>query len=106
MQNLRDSFIQLLKKVKRRLSTRETIRNYRKVNISVDIHKLMYFKFYKAVRDWSSSFGRKINVEKSKKGEIKLITITFTHKGALQLHLSKITDHPDIKHFSQKILVS
>jgi hypothetical protein len=55
---LRDSFIQLLKKVKRRLSTRETIRNYRKVNIGVDIHKLIYLKFYKAVRDWSSSFGK------------------------------------------------
>jgi len=96
---LRDLLLQLLKKVKRRLSTRETIRNYRKVNVGVDTNKLIYLKFYKAVPDCSSSFGREISLEKSKKGAIKQITNTFTHKGALQFHFGKFTDYPDIKYF-------
>ena len=88
-----DAFILLLKSVKRRLTLRETIRNNRKVVVTVDLHRVVYLKFYKAVRDWSSEFGRSIHLNKKRNGEINTITISFHQKGSFCYHIGKIIEH-------------
>jgi len=99
--NLSDCFIDLLKSVHRKLTTRETIRNNRRAVAAVNIHKSIYFTFYKALKDWGSSFGRSIRLEKKRNGEIKKIIIEFIHKGTLVCHMKKVTNTP-IKRYLKK----
>lgn len=96
-----DCFIDLLKSVHRRLNTRETKRNNRRTLAVVSIHRSIFFKFYKAVRDWSSSFGRSLVLDKKRNGDIKKITIEFSHKRAFECHMKKVTDTP-IKRYLKK----
>lgn len=99
---LADSIDLLLRKTKRQLTTRNKIRNNRRVVTSINIHKLIFLKYYEAIRDFHTEFGRTIKLEKkNKKKEIKKIIIAFTHKGSLTLHLNQVSTI-DVKDYLKK----
>ena len=103
---LTDSIDQLLKKTKRQLTTRKKIRNNRHIASSIEIHKLVFLKYYKAIRDYKSEFGRSILLQKGsgrRRKEIKKIVIIFTHKGSLTLHLKKASTLKVSDFFQKKV---
>lgn len=83
-----DKIEEILKEVKRQLTTRQKIKNNRKVVASIELHKLIFFKFYCAIQDHRTEFGRTICLEKKKKMEVISISINFNHKRTLIYHLN------------------
>lgn len=100
---LQDTFLDLLKSIHRKLTTKETIRNNRCAIATVTIHKIVFLKFYKAIRDWGIDYGRSIKLERKKNSEIKKITIEFTHKGTFEHHFKKIID-VSVKKYLKKVV--
>ena len=102
---LNDQIRELLKRIKRQLTTRQKNRNNRKVVTFINI-QLIFLKFYRALRDHCSEHGRTITLNKKPNREIKNIVITFTHKGTLLFHLAQVVSNQQqpVKHyFSRKI---
>lgn len=87
---LADHFADLLKSVKRKISPRQSIRNPWKIIVKMKIYHSIYYEFFRAVRDWSSEFGRSISIERGANGLLKTQTISFTHKGTFVYHISRV----------------
>lgn len=100
---LSDSLDYLLRSVYRRIKANPSVRSPWKINSKSKIHISLFSEFFKAVKNWSSEFGRTLNTEKKKNGTIKSLSITFTHKGTLQFHLSQATGK-SVKAYLKKTL--
>ena len=81
---------ELLTKISRRLSIKQSLSNPWGIKVNSKIHFSIFVPSWKAIRDYSSEFGREIKVDRNRKTKsLTLIEIKFTHFGALNLHLSK-----------------
>lgn len=58
-------------------------------------------QWYRAVRDHSTSYGRKIELIRDNKGNLKKVSIQFSHEGSFNFHLSKAVGK-DIKLFTKR----
>ena len=85
-------FDKILKSIKRKISPKERFHCPWTIVISREIHFPIYLEFYGAIKDYKTAFGRSITVKRDKKGVIEVITISFCHKGALQLHLKEVSN--------------
>ena len=85
-----DTFGDCFKTVKRRMVTRRTIRNSRKLNIRISIHRLIFLQWYQALRNYVPAFGHEIDVKRDKKGIIKNINISFNHIRTFKFHMQKV----------------
>ena len=89
---LKDSIVVLLKSIKRRLSSRASVRNPWKVVVKHHIHRSIFIEFYRAIRDFKSEFGRTISKTFDRKKNLKQIVIQFNHIGPLKYHLLQAVD--------------
>ena len=87
--------------IKRRLKIRQTINHPYKIIINHKLHHELYLKWYRAVRDYVPSFGRKITVSRKRNRSIKSIEISFTHLGSFRYHLTKAVGE-DVKTYLKK----
>ena len=93
----------LLKSIKRRIKPTPSIRSPWKIQVKSNLHSTLFWEFYRAVKNWSSEFGRTLHVEKKKNGFPKAYTITFFHKGTFEYHLSQGTGESVKKHLKKKL---
>ena len=99
-------FTSLVKSMYRKVSLHQRYRNPWRICVAEKIKFEIFIQFYKAVRDFKISYGRTLKLEKYKNSSIKVITITFTHLGALKYHLTQTTNGNlnDINEFFEKKL--
>ena len=83
------SFTDALKSVHRKISQR-SLRKAGKISVRSKLHKLVFWEFYRAIKNWSSEFGRTLSVSKNRQGFVKQYKIVFHHKGTLKFHLGKL----------------
>ena len=78
---------EILKGIKRKISTRISVRSSRRILIVEKIHLSVFIELYRAIRDFRSEFGRKIEIKRNKKKILTDITITFHHLGTFKYHM-------------------
>ena len=82
-------FEELLKSLKRRITSKVSIRNPRKIIISLSIHQSLYYAWFRAVRDSVPAFGRTITINKNKNNKIVEKIIKFKHPGVFKYHIGQ-----------------
>ena len=97
-------FEELLKSLKRRISSKVSIRNPRTILITLHIHQSLYYAWYRAVRDSVPSFGRTVSTTK-RKGKIVEERITFTHPGVFKYHIGQVLpSNIKVENYTKKTL--
>ena len=86
---LADTITCLLKSIKRRIKPNPTVRSPWQIQVKTNLHSSLFWEYYKAIKNWSSGFGRTLYVERKKNGFVKSYQITFHHKGTLEYHLGQ-----------------
>jgi len=98
---LQFSLIDALKSVHRRISQRKGLRRGGKIFVRSKIHVSVFLEFYRAIKNWTSEYGRTLSKEKNKRGIVKEYSISFHHKGTLKYHFKQIIKG-DIKNYLTK----
>ena len=96
-------FTQLLKGTNRKIQKPPNLSNPWKVKSTTNLHATVYLKWFRAVRDFRVQTFRNIVITKTKKGEVKEITITFTRVGPFCYHLGRAVNEPVKDCFMKKI---
>ena len=92
----------LLKKIYRRLSVRQTLSNPWGVKVYIHLHHSIFIPWWKAIRDHNTEFGREIIVDRDRRSrQVKKIEIKFQHFGTLSFHISKVLNE-DAKQYLKK----
>ena len=68
----------ILDKIYRWLSIRQTRNNPWKVVVTHNVHSSIYYKFFRAIRDFNIIFGLSTSTKRDKKDKIKTLTVCFT----------------------------
>ena len=98
-------FEELLKSLKRRITSKVSIRNPRKILISLPIHQSVYYAWFRAVRDSQPSFGRILTTNKNKRKNIVEERIEFKHRGVFKYHIGQtLSSNINIESFMKKKL--
>jgi len=84
-------FQKILNSIRRKISPRERYHNPWMVIISREIKFSIFWEYFRAVRDYHTAFGRTCEVQRTKKGLISKVIVTFTHLGSFKLQLQEIT---------------
>ena len=79
--------------LKRRITFREKYKNPWRAEAEVLIQFDIFYNWYKSIEDYTTSFGRTLEVVRSKNRKAKHFKIEFNHLGSLNLHLEKITGY-------------
>ena len=79
-------------KIYRQFSIPQTLNNPWKVVVTDNIHPSIYYKFFRAIRDFNIKFGLSTSTKRDKKDKIKTLTVLFTYIRSAIYHLSKGLD--------------
>ena len=82
----------IVESVHRKISQKQKFKNPWTVNVHGIIYKDIFYQLFRAIRDYSISYGRSVEVIRTKKGIATSYIITFTHFGALKFHLQKLAN--------------
>lgn len=83
----------ILKKIKKRLRIKQSVRNPWRITISQRFHRNLFIEWYKAIRDHSTSFGREVAAKRDRKGVLTEVRISFTDIRSLVYHFSRALDN-------------
>ena len=82
----------ILGKIYRRLFIRQTLNNHWKVVVTHNIHSSIYYKFFRAIRDFNMKFCLSTSTKRDKRDRIKTLTVRFTDIRSAIYRLSKELD--------------
>lgn len=82
-------FKELLDKIKRRLSIKQSVQNPWKISLTNSIHCSIFVQWYRAVRDHNTSFGREVSETRERNGTLKTVVIKFSDIRSFTFHFSK-----------------
>ena len=99
---LKFHFEDIAKEIKRKISSRITIRNPWQILISHKIHKDLFFEWYRAVRDYIPSLGVTTSVKRNKRNILTSITITFVRRGTFKFHFNQALSGNSITNYLTK----
>ena len=108
---LQFEFEDLLTSVKRKMTIKPRLNNPWGICAEIKIHKSLFLKWFRAVRDYKIRSHREIVINKYKNAETKNIIITYDHKSPLCYHLGQVMDGEyiydefSIKYFSPGLMV-
>lgn len=89
---LKYHFVEVIKLVYKKITQKENFRNPWEIILKREIFSQLYIQFYRAIKDFRTSFGRTVTVDRDSKNKIKSIKIVFTNLSALKLHLKELTN--------------
>lgn len=97
-------FVKILKLLNNRLSLKRRFKNPFLSTVSREINKEIFYRAYRAVRDFPSSIGQSCHTERNKKGTILSYNLKFSHRGTFVHHLSKLCrlSHGEVKELLKK----
>lgn len=84
-------FSNICRSIHRRITFKQKYKNPWMVEVSERIHRDLFIASYKAIKDYSVSFGTTYNVKRDRKGIGLSYKITFNHFGVLKYHLHKLS---------------
>ena len=86
---LNHHFEDLLKSVRRKISTRQSIKNPYHIKVVITIHKSVFLEWYCAARDFVPRFGCTAEEKRDKKQVLSAVTLKFTHIGTFNFHVKQ-----------------
>ena len=93
----------IIESVYRKITLKQKYKNPWSVEISGVIYSDIFIQIYRAIKDYSTAYGRNITTIRDKKGALVSIKIEFIHIGALKLHLKELTGgNIDIKEYFKR----
>jgi hypothetical protein len=86
----------ILKSIKRRITTRLSLRDQRKITYTCTIHLNIFHEFFRAVRDFRTAFGAMVQRVTDKKNILKTLVIEFSNIYSFKLHIKELDNKINI----------
>lgn len=82
----------VLNSIHRKITFKQKFKNPWCVEVVEYLYKDIFYQFFRAVRDYRTSFGRNVDIVREKSGTPKEYILKFSHFGALVFHLNLATN--------------
>ena len=87
---VREEFIEILKYIKRKLTTKPSARNPGGIQVKVRMNKVVFWEWWRAIRDYVPDIGKIAEKTMYKNRKVKEYKVIFNRGGPFIFHLNKI----------------
>ena len=85
-----EEFIEILKSVKRKLTTKPSARNPGGIQVKVRLNKVAFWEWWRAIRDFVPNIGKIAEKKLYKNGNVKEYKVIFNRAGPFIFHINNV----------------